>query len=151
MVGVSWWWHLEIVMPMLRAFLRSYSRQYVFLVVVAMRFFWMGWDSGNCWCKRPVQYLSFARRSCCAMRFWRIPMLGWTDVKILQEGFIWTKNPWQINESTKTDLTALVDTLTGLVTSNIWRIRRFTHPGCFAKTQGPVDQFGRSNLSQPWR
>lgn len=61
------------------------------------------------------------------------------------------KNPWQINESTKTDLTALVDTLTGLVTSNIWRIRRFTHPGCFAKTQGPVDQFGRSNLSQPWR
>ena len=36
----------------------------------------MDGDSGNCWCKRPAQYLSFARRSCCAMHFWRIPMLG---------------------------------------------------------------------------
>ena len=51
-----------------------------FFVVVAIGFFWMGWDLGNCWCKRPVQYLSFARRSCCAMHFWRIPMLGWTDI-----------------------------------------------------------------------
>lgn len=106
------------------------------LVVVAMRFFWGGWDLGNCWCKRPVQYLSFARRSCCAMHFWRIPMLGWTGIKSLREGLVLKKTPAHSRANEwihENRFAALVDTLTGLVSSNIRRIRRFTHPGCFAK------------------
>lgn len=106
-----------------------------FLVVVAMGFFWMGWDLGNCWCKRPVQYLSFARRSCCAMHFWRIPMLGWTDINFAGGIRVEKKraNEWIHENRFAALVDTKVDTLTGLVSSNIWRIRRFTHPGCFAK------------------